>query len=345
MHAGGQGFESPQLHQAVSGVAKSGCLGWQTCLRDPLLISGAKAVPATAVNHSLHNLLKIYLQYHSIEGSTEATLRFYREQVGAFLKYLAAQGHSMELQDVTLFDVVGYLQEGKDRGLSPTTIHTKRKAIHAWFNWMVNWEVATSNPVSRIAPPKLPKVRKPFLAEAHFHQLLDLCPLGTLVGSRRAAMLWLLATTGMRRRELLMLTVDDLDWERGIIKVVYGKGQKERNVPFLREVQRPMMWYLQHRSDPLPNLWVTERGMPLGYRGVSQDLERLFERAGVQVKDHCHIFRRTFAAHAVRNGVPRQYTQAVAGWSSPHMLDRYTAAMEAEEGAIEAFKAFKPFGG
>ncbi len=63
------------------------------------------------------------------------------------------------------------------------------------------------------------------------------------------------------------------------------------------------------------------------------------------IQDTCHIFRRTFVAHATRQGVTRPFVQAVAGWSAPHMLDQYVAAMEAEQGAIEAFRGFWPFGG
>ena len=56
------------------------------------------------------------------------------------------------------------------------------------------------------------------------------------------------------------------------------------------------------------------------------------------LQDTCHIFRRTFAANTVRQNIPRPYVQAVAGWSTPQMLDHYVAAMEAEEEAINAFK-------
>lgn len=102
----------------------------------------------------------------------------------------------------------------------------------------------------------------------------------------------------------------------------------------------PAMW-----SPSGLTLWISESGRPLGYDGLGQDISRLFKRAAIPVKDAMHIFRRTFAAHAVRQGVPRQYTQAIAGWSTSQMLDRYTAAMEAEEGAMEAFRGFKPSGG
>ena len=292
----------------------------------------------------LSSLLAAHLQYHSIEGSTEDTLKHKRKEIGLFLRYLEQQGHSMLPGDVTLFDVMGHLEELKLRGLAAASIHTRRRALHAWFAWMVDWDIISANPVSKVRAPRLPKVRKPFLTEDSFLKVLDLCPLSTLTGSRRASMLWLLATTGMRRRELHMLSRGDLDWDRGEIKVVYGKGQKERRVPFLREAQRPVLRYFNIRGDKHECMWVSEEGRPLGYHGLGQDISRLFQRAGVDVKDTFHIFRRTFAAHAVRQGVPRQYTQAIAGWSNSQMLDRYTAAMEAEEGAIEAFRGFKPFG-
>jgi integrase len=67
-------------------------------------------------------------------------------------------------------------------------------------------------------------------------------------------------------------------------------------------------------------------------------------RAEVKVKDRMHVFRRTWAANAVRQGVPRPYVQSLAGWSTPTMMDEYTAAMQGEEAAIEALRDFDPWG-
>ena len=296
------------------------------------------------MNESLSKLLTAYIQYHNIEGSTESTLKHKRKEISQFIRFLEAREHSMAPGGVTSFDVMGHLEDMKLRGLAVASIHTRRRALHAWFAWMVVWEVLEVNPVTRVKAPRLPKVRKPFLDEASFRALLDLCPLNTLIGGRRASMLWVLATTGMRRLELCLLDREDLDWTKGEIRVIHGKGQRERRVPFMREAQRPMLRYLNQRTDPLGCLWISERGTRLDYHSMGEDLHRLFQRAGVPVKDTFHIFRRTFAANAVRQGIPRQYTQAIAGWSTSQMLDRYTAAMEAEEGAIEAFRRFKPFG-
>ena len=232
----------------------------------------------------------------------------------------------------------------KDRDLAPRTIRSRWQAITTWLNWCVSWGIIESSPGDQVKAPRVPKVRKPFLTEPQFQTLLDLCPVNTLTGARRQSMLWMMITSGLRRREMWMLTKEDLDWDAGTIRVIHGKGQKERRVPFDRMCQRAMLRYLHERTDSLDWLWVTEEGIRLAYDSIWQDLKRLTERAEIKLQDTCHIFRRTFAAHATRQGVPRPFVQAVAGWSTPHMLDQYVAAMEAEEGAIEAFRGFKPFG-
>ena len=310
-------------------------------------ISASKAVPATRTSERLPDVLEFYLQYHYIEGSTPDTIKFYRKEVRQFILWLEEQGHSLLAGEVTALHILGHLESLKRRDLAPRSVRTRLQAIKTMFKWAMNWEIVPQNPAERIKPPKVPKVRKPFLKPDAFDRLLDLCPLTTMVGARRQAMMWLLATTGVRHRELTLLQLEDLDWKRGQLRVLHGKGQKERQVPFIREAQRPMLHYIRQRNDGLPCLWITEEGTRLSYDGVYQDLRRLVEKAGLkgQVKDVCHIFRRTFAANAVRQGIPRPYIQGVAGWSTPHMLDHYTAAMEAEEGAIAAFRGFKPFGG
>lgn len=105
-----------------------------------------------------------------------------------------------------------------------------------------------------------------------------------------------------------------------------------------------MLLYIQQRQYSLEWLWVTEDGIRLRYDGIWQDLKRLVERAEIELKDACRIFRRAFAANAVKQSIPRPYVQAIAGWSTPQMTDYYVAAMEAEEEAMDAFREFKPCG-
>ena len=293
----------------------------------------------------LHKILENYLQYHRIEGHTQATVKFYAKEVGIFLKDLEKTDPDYQtLTDLSSLHVLQHLGSMRERGLKDRTIRTRWQAITTWLNWCVEWGLIEESPAAKIKGPKVPKTRKPFLTEEQFASLLDLCPLNTFAGARRQSMLWMMATTGIRRNEMWMLKKVDLDWDNSVIRVVYGKGQKERQIPFDRRCQRAMLRYIEQRWDSQEWLWVTEEGIRLGYDGIWQDLNRLAERAEIELKDTCHIFRRTFAANAVKQRIPRQYVLAIAGWSTPQMLDLYVAAMEAEEEAIEAFREFKPFG-
>ncbi len=223
----------------------------------------------------LQKALENYLRHHRIEGSTTATVKFYAKELRLFLDEL--DPGCQTLADLTSLHVLEHLGSMKDRGLRPRSIRTRWQSITTWINWRVAWSLVDS--------------------------LLDLCPLNSFAGARRQSMLWMLATTGIRRNEMWMLKRKYLDW-----------------------------------------VWVTEEGTRLGYDGLRQDLKRIADRAEVTLQDTCHIFRRIFAANTVRQSIPRPYVQAIAGWSTPRMLDLYVAAMEAEQGAIDAFCEFKPFG-
>ena len=302
---------------------------------------------ARDLTQRLPKTVENYLRYLRIESCTPATLSNKERQLYPFLKWLESQGHSMDALDLGMFDILGHLEYMKVvRGNAANTIHTRHRALRSWCQWMTDWEIIPTNPVAKIKAPKLPKLRKPFISEEAFNSLLDLCPQATFLGARRAAMFQTLATTGIRRNELLMLAVGDIDWDGGSIRVVHGKGQKERSVPFLQECQRAMQHYIRQRVSPRRELWLTQTGQPMKHDGIGLDLRRMFQRAGLNdVPDVCHVFRRTFAANAERKGIPRAYIRAVLGWEDTQMLDRYVRDMESETQAIEEFKdKFTPFG-
>ena len=239
---------------------------------NPLL----KADPPLGMTQRLQEVLNYYPRYHRIEGSTEATIKFYAKELRLFLRDLEKIDPDCQtLTDLSPLDVLQHLGSMKERGLKPRSIRTRWQAITTWLNWCVEWGLIDTSPAERIKAPKVPKTRKPFLTEEQFASLLNLCPLNTFAGARRQSMLWMMVTTGIRRNEVWMLNREDLDWDNSVIRVVYGKGQKERQIPFDRCCQRAMLRYIQQRRDSLDWLWVTEEGIRLGYDGIWQDLNRL----------------------------------------------------------------------
>ena len=274
--------------------------------------------PATnQVGQDLIKLLGDYLKYQRYMNHTAATLHHKQKELNLFIRWLQSQGHSLHVQDLSAMDVMGHLQDMRERGLQPSSLNTRLRSIRAWVNWMVKWEVLTSNPVAKLETIKVPKIRKPFLTKDAFQAMLDICPLSELLGARRQAMLWLFVTSGIRRAEMAMLRLEDLLWEQDAVRVIYGKGQNERMVSFTGEAQMVMMRYLRLRNDELPWVWVNYQKDPLrlGYEGIGKDMDKLFQRAGLkgQIKDVCHIFPRTLAANAVRQG-PSAARELLRAW-------------------------------
>ncbi len=197
------------------------------------------------LNGRLPQLLELYARNHSVEGSTPATIKFYRKEVGLFVKFLESQGHSLLAVDVAREDVQDHLFDLKERGRKPRTIRTRRQAIMTFFTWAIDWGKLEKNPVDGIKAPKVPNRPKPFLKPQSFLKLIGLCPINTFMGARRQSIMWLLLGSGMRANELWHLNREDLDWDRSRVKVVFGKGQKQRWAPFPRQAQAPMLRYLE----------------------------------------------------------------------------------------------------
>ena len=124
--------------------------------------SGLKAGPALAMTGRLPKILDDYLRYHQIEGSTEATVKFYAKEVRLFLRDLDSECQA--LGDITPFHVLSHLGNMKNRGLAPRSIRTRWQAITTWLNWCVAWELIKPSPASQDLPNS---------SWYHWHEQLD----------------------------------------------------------------------------------------------------------------------------------------------------------------------------
>ena len=300
-------------------------------------------MPDASGGETLDGLLVRYLEHGEVEGNTPDTIKHKQKEIGIFIRHLESAGHSTRLGDVGVDQFLAHVKDMKGRDLSPETIRTRLRALRAWWNWMVRMEKTDTNPAEKIRLARVQQVPKPFLPGEGFKKLLAQCSPDTLAGSRRIAILMVLFTTGMRRRELWLLQTQDVDWGQGRINILHGKGGTTREVTLHPESRLALSAYLEIRREldfHDPSLWVTEYGLPIGYDGLGRDMKRLSERAGVDLRDVCHIFRRTVARNAKRQNIDTQHILGNLGWKGEQMLNRYTAAMQEEE---ERFKAFEDF--
>ena len=315
--------------------------------------NGTHATLGRPVEPTLWDHLEKYLRHLDGRECTPATHHHKKKEISLFLRFLAGTGHSMMAVDVTDDHILLHLEDMKDRGLKAITRDTRYRDLHAWWNWMVQTHITDTNVVSLAPRPKVRKEDKGFMSAEDFKKVLAECDLGTMLGCRRYAMMWVLHTVAARRNELLHLELADLDWRRDRILIRHGKGRKRRVVPFQPEVKEAMRCYLEQReaviqkknADWHPCLWVTTSGTAMKYDGIGLDLSRLYQRAGVEVQDCTHVYRRTLTKWAVLQQVPHAFIMQNNGWDSESMIYYYTSAMRDQDEAVEYFqkRRFKPY--
>ena len=164
------------------------------------------------------------------------------------------------------------------------------------------------SPVRRIHRVKTGTVIKETYSDEALETMRDNC-----TELRDLAMIDLLASTGMRVGEMVLLNREDINFaEREC--VVFGKGDKERLVYFDARTKIHLQNYLAGRSDSDPALFVTLRSpyKRLKIGGVEARLREIGKRLNIP-KVHPHKFRRTLATMAIDKGMPIEQLQQLLG--------------------------------
>ena len=134
----------------------------------------------------------------------------------------------------------------------------------------------------------------------------------------------LLLATGMRRSELLQVTLEDIDAPNRQL-LVQGKGSKQRTLPLTRQALTAIAGYLPHRAPSQSRrLFVNARGVPLRGQVINQTLEEILGRAGLQGQGITpHKLRHTFATQLIQKGVDVRTVQELLGHADLGTTARY----------------------
>jgi integrase/recombinase XerD len=187
--------------------------------------------------------------------------------------------------------------------------------------------------------PKLDaKVVEPLTAE-QIRALVAACAGRDLRDRRDEALVRLMIETGARAGEVVALGTEDVDLATGTATVRRGKGGRGRVVPFGRQTARALDRYLRarrgHRLAGTPALRLGDRGRAFSYDALHKTLGERARAAGIE-GFRPHRLRHTAAHHWLAAGGSEGGLMAVAGWTRPDMLLRYTRAQASARAAAEA---------
>jgi integrase/recombinase XerD len=270
------------------------------------------------------------------ERKSPQTIKSYTTGVQQYLAWCGANALPAILDRRQLAGFTDYVLDNAQ----PATARARQLAVKRFASWLVEEGEIATDPLIGVKPPKLDtKVVEP-LAESQIKAMLKACAGPDLRDRRDEAILRLMVETGARAGEVANLGVADVDLMAGVAIVRRGKGGKGRSVPFGPQTARAIDRYLRLRRGHIlatssAALWLGDRGKPFNYDGLHKSLAYRARLAGVS-GFHPHLLRHTAAHRWLAAGGSEGGLMAVAGWTRPDMLLRYTKAQASERAADEA---------
>lgn len=159
-----------------------------------------------------------------------------------------------------------------------------------------------------------------YLSPAQLQKLLEVFDRRTRLGKRDYALVLCLARLGLRAGEVAALTLDDVDWRQGSLRLAAPKGRRERQLPLPQAVGQALASYLRSARPEGPARWLfrTDDGQrPLTAGWLSERVGLALARAGVgTVGKRAHLLRRTFATHLVQQGASLKAVADLLGHAS-----------------------------
>lgn len=268
------------------------------CLQEYFLEADQKEQP---------DIIQTFLAAKRVEGCSDKTLRYYDSTIRNVLKATGKQVQDISTDDLRIY-LDGYQTNNK---VSKVTIDNIRRILSTFFAWLEDENYIIKSPVRRIHKVKTCKTVKETYSDEFLEIMRD-----NAESIRDLAMIDLLASTGIRVGELVLINRTDVDFVNREC-IVLGKGNKQRKVYFDARTKIHLQRYLSERTDDNPALFVTLNNphSRLQIKGVEIRLQRLGRKLGL-IRVHPHKFRRTLATMAIDKGMPIEQVQQLLGHES-----------------------------
>ncbi|MBP6185061.1 MAG: tyrosine-type recombinase/integrase [Saprospiraceae bacterium] len=257
------------------------------------------------------------------------TLEAYRRDVHACFEFLKTMYSVESSTDVDASMMRSYVVSLLDAALTPRTIQRKLSAVRSFFRFLQQRHGLPINPVDGVVLPRKGKKLPNFIPKEQIQGWINNLPEGeNFTDIRDRTILTLLYHTGIRRAELLGLSLKDVLLKEKQIKVV-GKRNKERMIPISSEMQVELTSYLDIRktiTNPEGStlLFINEQGKVLNPRALYRIVHKNLAFLGQLEQRSPHVLRHTFATHLAENGADLNAIKNLLGHSSLASTQVYT---------------------
>jgi len=273
--------------------------------------------------------LSSFIQYLHLEKNySKHTVVAYEKDIIEFLAFAKMSFGESDVNDIQYGQIRSWIVKLVDDKVSNRTINRKISSLKAYYKFLLKIGVINISPLTKHKSLKTPKrLQIPFseieVSEV-FNRLQNADDFETL---RDLLIIELLYATGMRRAELVGLTMSSIDIAQKTIKII-GKRNKERIVPLLSSVLNSYNRYVEARSfiveDGVDTLLITNKGTKIYSTLVYRIINRYFSETSDKLKTSPHILRHSFATHLLNQGADLNIVKELLGHASLASTQVYT---------------------
>ena len=228
-------------------------------------------------------------------------------------------------------DYVSYLF---NNGLKSSSVNRKISSIKTFYKYLIKKKVIQFSPFDDLIMPKKPNYLPISMSERDVEILLNSPKKDVLIEMRDKAMIEMLYATGMRISELVNLKITDIDLKRCVVKV-FGKGSKERLIPFGEIAAEFICLYLNTRNnDKSKEVFLSNRGSAITRGAFWQRIKIYLNREGLKSSISPHTLRHAFATHLLNRGADLRSVQILLGHSDLSTTQIYTHIAKKRLGEI-----------
>ena len=278
-------------------------------------------------------ILEDYLQFAQLEkGLGELSVDAYSRDLERYVHFLDKVRGLKETESIDVHHIEAFLEELVSMELAPTTLARNISSIRNFHKFMVNEDYSKSNPAAIIDLPKKSRKLPDVLNQVEVEQLLTAFEdQDNPAHARNRAILEVMYGAGLRVSELTELSLEQLFFEIGFIRVI-GKGNKERLIPIGEPAIEASKFYIQnvrpdfikYRDTTDGKVFLNQRGTPISRMSIWNIIQEAANLAGIIKKVYPHILRHSFATHLIEGGADLRAVQEMLGHVSIMTTEIYT---------------------
>ena len=282
-----------------------------------------------------------FISYILIEkGLSKNTALAYRTDLNTYLKFLEEK--KINYETISHLEITDFLWHLKTSDFKPRSIYRMIESIRQFYKFLIAENFIKTDPTVYLTAPKVPIILPDMLTNEEVTKLLNSVSGSDDLSIRNRAMLELLYATGLRVSELISLKFSNVDIEECFVKI-FGKGNKERLVPFGQKAQLYLKRYLRIRKNTKSEfIFLTRLNKPISRVEFWRQLKQIAIKAGIMKNITPHTLRHSFATHLLTGGADIRFVQEMLGHSSISTTQIYTHI--SQERLKEQHKKYHPRG-